>query len=101
MKYFVISPVELSEFCRRWAIVRLCSFGSVEREDFTDESDIDLLVEFATGKTPGFFSFQQIADELSLRFFSGRTVDLNTPRSLSKYFRTEVMAQANPLYVER
>jgi predicted nucleotidyltransferase len=84
------------DFCRRHHIRRLAVFGSVLRDDFTPASDVDMLVEFEPGKTPG-FAFFRMQDELSEMI--GRRVDLNTPKELSKYFRDEVLADAEDLYV--
>jgi len=86
----------IAEFCRRHHIRRLAVFGSVLRDDFTPESDVDVLVEFEPGQTPG-FAFFSMQDELSE--ILGRRVDLNTVHSLSKYFRDEVLAEAEELYV--
>jgi hypothetical protein len=87
----------IEEFCRRHYIRRLALFGSVVRDDFTPESDVDVLVEFEPGKTPG-YAFFSMEEELSTML--GRRVDLNTPNSLSKYFRDEVLAEAEELYVQ-
>jgi len=81
--------------CRRFRIRRLALFGSILRDDFSPESDIDVLVEFEPGATPG-FGFITIQDELSEIF--DRRVDLHTPASLSKYFRDEVRREAEALY---
>ena len=70
-------------------------FGSVLREDFTDQSDVDVLVEFLPGKTPG-LAIVRMADKLSDLF--GRTVDLRTPRDLSRYFRDQVLEEAMLIY---
>lgn len=88
---------ELAEFCRRNHIRKLAFFGSVLRDDFTSESDIDVLVEFEPGKTPG-LAFFAMQDELSrlLR----RKVDLNTPGFISRYFREQVLKEARIEYVE-
>lgn len=88
---------QIDEFCRRHHIRRLAFFGSVLRDDFTPSSDVDVLVEFEPGKTPG-FAFFSMEEELS--GILGRRVDLNTPNSLSKYFRDEVLAEAEELYVQ-
>lgn len=85
----------ITDFCRRHHIRRLAFFGSVLRDDFTPDSDVDVLVEFEPGKTPG-FAFFGMQDELSE--ILGRRVDLNTPNELSKYFRDEVLAEAEPIY---
>jgi uncharacterized protein len=83
------------EVCRKWRIRRLALFGSVLRSDFSQQSDIDILVEFEPGATPG-FAFMTIQGELSA--ILGRSVDLHTPASLSKYFRDEVLREAEALY---
>lgn len=87
----------IAEFCRRNHIARLALFGSVIRDDFTPDSDVDVLVDFEPGKVPG-FSFVTMQDELSELL--GRKVDLHTPNSLSKYYRDEVLAEAEDLYVQ-
>ena len=85
----------IEEFCRRNRVRRLALFGSVLRDDFGPESDVDVLVEFEPGEGPGldFFSMQ---DELSSLL--GRRVDLNTPAFLSHYFRDQVVGSAEVLY---
>lgn len=86
---------KVAEFCRRNRIRRLSFFGSVLTKTFRRTSDIDVLVEFEEGHTPGlaFFSLQ---DELSK--ILKRKVDLNTPAFLSKHFRDEVIEQAQVQY---
>jgi hypothetical protein len=86
----------LSEFCRRHKIRRLALFGSVIRDDFRPESDVDVLVEFETGVRVG-LSFFEIERELSE--IIGRKVDLNTPGFLSKYFRSQILSEAEDQYV--
>jgi predicted nucleotidyltransferase len=85
----------LADFCRRHHIRRLAFFGSVLRDDFGPESDVDVLVEFEPGHVPGlaFFSLEQ-----ELARLLGRKVDLNTPGFLSPYFRDEVLSEAEVLY---
>lgn len=88
---------EIAEFCRRHRIRRLAIFGSALREDFTAQSDIDVLVEFEPGGTPGFFGLFGMQDELAGML--GRVVDLHTPGSLSRYFRDEVLREAQNVFV--
>jgi predicted nucleotidyltransferase len=88
---------EIVNFCRRHHVRRLALFGSVLRDDFSPSSDVDVLVEFKPGKTPGFAYFR-LQEELSNLL--GRRVDLRTPNELSKYFREEVLSEAEELYVE-
>ncbi len=85
----------LELFCRRHHVRKLSLFGSVLREDFGPESDVDVLVEFEAGRTPGFAMFD-LQEELS--GIIGRSADLHTPGSLSRYFRDEVMATASVQY---
>ncbi|MCH7808515.1 MAG: nucleotidyltransferase family protein [Planctomycetes bacterium] len=89
----------LETFCRRHHVRRLSLFGSVLREDFGADSDIDMLVEFAPGHTPGFFGLFDMEAELS-SLLGGRKVDLRTPEDLSRYFWDEVLATAQVQYVE-
>ncbi len=86
---------KLWQLCQRYQIQELALFGSILREDFTPESDVDLLVEFAPGHTPG-LAFIEIQDQLSQLF--GRPVDLNTSQDLSRYFRPQVLDQAEVIY---
>ena len=73
-----IPKAEIEAFCRRNRVRRLALFGSVLREDFRPDSDVDVLVEFEPGARVGFFELYDMEQELSL-LFGGRKVDLNTP----------------------
>lgn len=85
----------LEQLCRRYHVRRLALYGSVLREDFGPESDVDVLVEFEPSHTPG-FAFARLQRELSELL--GFPVDLHTYRSLSRYFRDEVSRQSKVLY---
>ncbi|MBI5949592.1 MAG: nucleotidyltransferase family protein [Chloroflexi bacterium] len=87
-------PIE--EFCRRHHIRRLSLFGSVLRDDFRPESDIDVLVEFEDGHAPG-FAFVALEEELSRLL--GRRVDLKTTGDLNTRVREDVLSRAEPVYV--
>jgi predicted nucleotidyltransferase len=91
-----IPTEQLELFCRSNRIRRLALFGSILRDDFGPESDIDVLVEFQDGVHVG-LAFIRMQDELSR--ILGRKVDLNTPGSISKYFRDDVLHEAETLYV--
>jgi predicted nucleotidyltransferase len=86
----------IAAFCRRHHIRRLALFGSVLRDDFTDQSDVDVLVEFEPGHRVGLIRLAGIEEELSE--LVGRKVDLNTPGFLSPYFRDRVLAEAEVQY---
>jgi predicted nucleotidyltransferase len=90
-----IPKEQIAEFCRRHHIRKLSLFGSVLRDEFGPDSDVDVLVEFEPGHTPG-LAFFEMQSELS--DLLGRKVDLMTPDFLSRYFRDEVMREAEVQY---
>ena len=87
---------KIRDFCRKNHIVRLSVFGSALGDNFSSDSDIDILVQFEPGHVPGFAFFQM---EKELSQLLGRRVELSTPNFLSRYFRDEVLRQAEVQYV--
>ena len=83
----------IAGFCRDNHIRKLSLFGSVLRGEERPDSDIDLLVEFEPGRTPGYIALAGMEAELS-ELLGGRRVDLRTPADLSRYFREDVMREA-------
>lgn len=96
-KNLVIPKDKIADFCQRYHIQRLAIFGSALREDFSADSDVDILVEFQKGLEPG-FAFFGMQDELTELL--GRKVDLHTPNFLSRYFRDEVIENAEVQYAQ-
>ncbi len=94
-----VPKAEIEAFCRRNHIRKLSFFGSVLRDDFSDASDVDVLVEFEPGQRVGLIRMAGM--ELELSELLGRKVDLRTPADLSRYFRQEVMESAEVQYAER
>ena len=94
-----VSQIQLADFCQRHHIRRLAFFGSVLRNDFGPDSDIDVLVEFEPGHTPGLITLAGMEIELSQLL--GRKADLRTPAELSHYFRQEVLDTAQVQYESR
>ena len=94
-----IPTEEIAAFCRKHHIRKLALFGSVLRDDFRPDSDVDVLVEFEPGHVPGFFGLYDMEESLSV-LFGGRKVDLRTPQDLSRYFRDEVVTHAQVQYAE-
>lgn len=92
---FNMPPEKIEEFCRRHGIRKLALFGSVLRDDFNEDSDIDMLVEFEPGVAVG-LNFFSIERELALLL--GRKVDLNTPGFLGKYVRDQILREAGVQY---
>lgn len=90
----------LQEFCRRNHISKLSLFGSVLRDDFRSDSDVDVLVEFDREHGPGFIALFQMEQELS-RLLGGRKVDLITEKFLNRRIRDKVLADAEIQYAER
>lgn len=91
-----IPQEKIATFCRVNGIRRLALFGSILRDDFRADSDVDVLVEFLPDVRVG-LDFIRMQDELST--IVGRMVDLHTAASLSKYFRDEVLHEALVQYV--
>jgi hypothetical protein len=93
-----IPKSKIAAFCKQHHIRRLALFGSALREDFRPDSDVDILVEFEPGHIPGLFGMARLEQELSNVL--GRKVDLRTPEDLSRYFREEVMQEAEVQYAQ-
>jgi uncharacterized protein len=92
-------PRDLIEaFCRKNHITKLSIFGSYLRSDFGPDSDIDFLVVFDPNHMPGLLDVAGMEIELSEML--GRKVDLRTAEDISRYFRDEVVAQAQVQYAE-
>ena len=96
-QHFNVPGPTLAQFCRRNHIAKLSLFGSALRDDFRPDSDIDVLVEFEPSHVPG-FAIIAMQDELSR--LAGRKVDLRTPRDLSRYFREQVVREAEVRYAK-
>ena len=97
MDQITIDKEEITAYCQRYHIQRFALFGSILRDDFGPDSDIDVLVEFEAGHTPGLFTIARMERELS-QIFAGRKVDLRTPEDLSRYFRRHVLEEARVQY---
>ncbi len=96
-------PIELpyekiTEFCHQYPIAKLSLFGSILRDDFRPDSDVDLLVEFTSDSKITYFDLVKM--EIELTEMVGRKVDLRTPNELSHYFREAVLESAQPVYVQ-
>ena len=90
-------PLEaIREYCERHPFKRLSLFGSALRDDFTDESDVDLLVEYLPGARVTLLDMAQ--QEIDLGEIIERKVDMRTPNELSRHFRQQVMDTAVPIY---
>lgn len=93
-----ISQTQLAEFCQRHHVQKLSLFGSILRDDFSPESDVDFLVEFEQGQTPGYIGLAGM--EIELSEIIGHKADMRTPNELSRYFRQEVLDLAVVQYVK-
>lgn len=94
-----IPETGIADLCRNNGIRKLAFFGSVLTSQFSDSSDVDILIEFRPQERVGFFKLADIESELS-RLLGGRKVDIRRPMDLSRYFREEVVRDALVLYVE-
>jgi hypothetical protein len=86
----------LAAFCRRRGICKAALFGSILREDFGPDSDVDVLVEFYPASLPTLLDLVDMETELSQ--IIGRKVDMRTPEDLSEYFRDAVTRTAKVQY---
>jgi predicted nucleotidyltransferase len=89
----------IAAFCRRWKVAELSLFGSVLRDDFRPDSDVDVLVEFEPGFVPGLFGIERLEREMSA-LLGERKVDLRTPQDLSRCFRQSVLDEAEVQYAQ-
>jgi predicted nucleotidyltransferase len=87
---------EIVAFCRRHRIRKLAFFGSVLRDDFAPESDVDVLVEFEPGARVGLITLAGMEIELSQVL--GRKVEMHTVKGLNPLFRDSVLNQAQVQY---
>ena len=87
----------VADFCRRHHVRKLSLFGSVLRQDFGPDSDVDVLVEFEPDHVPGFIALHGLEEELS-RLLDGRRVDLVTERFLNRRMRERVLAGGEVQY---
>jgi len=94
-----IPSEELKAFCRKHHIQKLSFFGSVLDDNFKPQSDIDVLVEFAPGHTPG-WEIVDIEEELS-RLLGGRKIDMANPKYINRRIKERVLAEAKVQYAER
>jgi predicted nucleotidyltransferase len=90
-----IDPRAIAEFCHKWHVTELGLFGSVLRDDFRPDSDVDVFVTFDEGHTPG-WEIVTMQDELAALF--GRRVDLGTKRSLSPRLAKRILASAEVIF---
>lgn len=90
-----ITEERLAEFCRKHHIQRMSVFGSVLRDDFRPESDVDFLVEFEEGHHPG-WDIVDVCDELER--LVGREVDVVNPKYLKQRLRKNVLENAQLVY---
>lgn len=91
-----LSIAQIESFCKKNNIQKLAFFGSVLRDDFKPESDVDVLVEFSETSTAGLIEISMM--ELELADLLKRKVDLRTKEDLSYLFRDKVIASAEVLY---
>ncbi len=87
---------QIRDLCRRNQIRQLLLFGSVLRDDFRPESDVDVLVEFEPGAQIGLFEFMRIQEELAALL--QRPVDLVSKDGLKPVIRNSVLASAQVVY---
>ncbi|HUS40684.1 MAG: nucleotidyltransferase family protein [Pirellulales bacterium] len=98
LKNIPANEQQIADFCRRHHICKLAFFGSVLRDDFGPDSDVDVLVEFEPGHTPG-LEVYDIEQELS-RLCGGRRIDMVNPKYINRWMKDEVLNTAEPAYAQ-
>ncbi|MBI2433799.1 MAG: nucleotidyltransferase domain-containing protein [Candidatus Hydrogenedentes bacterium] len=91
-----VDAAKIAEFCQKHHIAKLSFFGSVLGEEFSDNSDVDVLVEYLPGHLPDFFVLFDQEDELS--GILGRQADMRTPEEFSQRIRGQVISSAHLQY---
>lgn len=98
-----IDQAAIDDFCRRWEVQELALFGSVLRDDFRAESDVDILITFQADARPTLFDFVRMQDELEQML--GRKVDLVERAAVEKsenpIRRRHILSHVEPIYVAR
>ena len=97
--YINVPQEKIEQFCKKHGIRNLAFFGSVLRENFNADSDVDVLVEFEPDRVVGLLRLAEM--ELELSEITKRKVDLRTPTELSQYFRGEVLDSSEVQYAQR
>ncbi len=95
-----IDEEALRAFCEKWQIAELALFGSVLRDDFGPDSDVDVLVTFEAKASPTLFDLNRIQEELEAQL--GRRVDVSSRRSVERGAngprRREILSTARVIY---
>lgn len=100
VKDIEIPTEKIKQLCQKYHINKFALFGSVLRDDFNINSDIDVLVEFEPEHIPGFIKLHQIQEEIS-RIFNGREIDLVTPKFLNYQIKDKILAEMEVYYVAK
>ena len=98
IKNIKVPVYQIKQLCEKYHINKFALFGSVLRDDFNPDSDIDVLVEFQPEHTPGFIKLYQIQEEIS-QIFNGRKIDLVTPKFLNYQIKDKILAEMEVCYV--
>jgi len=92
-----VARADIEAFCRKWQVAEMALFGSVLREDFRPESDIDVLIDFTPDAPWTLYEWIDMRDELAALF--GRPVDLTSKRALRNPFRKkEILSSREIIY---
>ena len=94
----VVPEDKIAQFCRHHHIRKLSLFGSVLRDDFRPDSDVDVLVEFEPGQVVG-FGIMDMEEELS-RLFNGNKADIVSAKYLNRRLRKRILDSAEVQYAE-
>jgi predicted nucleotidyltransferase len=98
-----LSMPEITQFCQHWQIIELALFGSILKEEFRDDSDIDLLLDFSPEAQQGLLTLAKIKHQLEA--YSGRQIDIALKQSIENsenwIRRNEILKTAQVIYEQR
>jgi len=100
VKNIEIPIPDITRLCQKHHINKFALFGSVLRDDFNPDSDIDVLVEFNPKHIPGFIKLYQIQEEIS-QLFNSRKIDLVTPKFLNYQIKDKILAEMEVFYAKK
>lgn len=92
----LLNEEKIKDFCHKHHLTYFALFGSILNSNFSNESDVDILIKFEQKHIPHLLAFVDM--EFELADIVGRKVDLKTPNDLSPYFRDDVLSKAKIIY---
>ncbi|CCQ56444.1 nucleotidyltransferase family protein [Crocosphaera watsonii] len=98
-----LSRTRIAQFCQKWGIIELSLFGSILGNQFSQDSDIDILLRFSPNSRQGLLTLAKIKHELEEK--TGRVIDIAVKESIenseNEIRRQEILNTAKVIYAQR